>query len=146
EKRDALMTEYRRLVRDERSEFVTFHQSMSDEEFVEGLRPSTGDSDEGLEEVKVSTGFRRKLHEGVFKRVSERARLDQVDEATTARLARSARVFKAALGRRQIDDDKIRFGLDHDMIHVGWGGDIDWSDERFDDFNEIVSEWRSKKD
>lgn len=146
EKRDALMTEYRRLVRDGRIEFVTFHQSMSYEEFVEGLRPSTGDSDEGLEEVKVSTGFRLKLHEGVFKRVSERARLDQVDEATTARLDRSARVFKVALGRRQIDDDKIRFGLDHDMIHVGWGGDIDWSDERFDDFNEIVSEWRSKKD
>lgn len=147
EKRDALMAEYRRLVRDERIEFVTFHQSMSYEEFVEGLRPSTGDdSDEGLEEVKVSTGFRLKLHEGVFKRVSERARLDQADEATSALLDRSARVFKVALGRRQIDDDKIRFGLDHDMIHVGWGGDIDWSDERFDDFNEIVSEWRSKKD
>lgn len=147
EKRDALMAEYRRLVSDGRIEFVTFHQSMSYEEFVEGLRPSTGDeAGEGPEEVEISTGFRLKPHDGVFKRVSERARLDGPDGGTSARLDRSARVFKVALGRRQVEDDRIRFGLDHGLIHVGWGGDIDWSDERFDDFNEIFSEWRTKKD
>lgn len=147
EKRDALMTEYRRLVSEGRIEFVTFHQSMSYEEFVEGLRPSTGDeSGEGPEEVEVNTGFRLKPYDGVFKRVSERARLDQADGGSSARLDRSARVFKVALGRRQVEDDRIRFGLDHGLIHVGWGGDIDWSDERFDEFNEIFSEWRTKKD
>jgi len=147
EKRDALMAEYRRLVSDGRVEFVTFHQSMSYEEFVEGLRPSTGDdAAEGPDEAESSTGFRLKPHDGVFKRVSERARLDQADVGTSVRLDRSARVFKVALGKRQIEDGRIRFGLDHGLIHVGWGGDIDWSDERFDDFDEIVSEWRNKKD
>ena len=147
EMRDALMIEYRRLVTGGRIEFVTFHQSMSYEEFVEGLRPSTGDDDgEGPEEVEVSAGFRLKPHDGVFKRVSERARLDQADGLKSARLDRSARVFKVALGRRQVEDDRIRFGLDHGLIHIGWGGDIDWSDERFDDFNAIFSEWRTQKD
>lgn len=147
EKRDALMAEYRRLVSEGRIEFVTFHQSMSYEEFVEGLRPSTGDdAGEGPEEADIGSGFRLKPHDGVFKRVSERARLDQADGSTSARLDRSARVFKVALGRRQVEDDRIRFGLDHGLIHAGWGGDIDWSDERFDDFNEIFSEWRSKRD
>lgn len=147
EKRDALMAEYRRLVSEGRIEFVTFHQSMSYEEFVEGLRPSTGDdAGEGPEEVEVSTGFRLKPYDGVFKRVSERARLDQAGGDSSARLDRSARVFKVALGRRQVEDERIRFGLDNGLIHVGWGGDIDWSDERFDDFNEIFSEWRAKKD
>ncbi|MCZ8159091.1 MAG: AAA family ATPase [Rhizobiaceae bacterium] len=149
EKRDALMAEYRRLVSEGRIEFVTFHQSMSYEEFVEGLRPSTGDDNgEGPEDVEVSTGFRLKPYDGVFKRISERARLDQITEGSPRRLDRSARVFKVALGNRQIEQERqrIRFGLDNSLIHVGWGGDIDWSDERFDDFNEIFSEWRAKKD
>ncbi|MCY0146834.1 AAA family ATPase [Hoeflea sp. G2-23] len=149
EKRDALMAEYRRLVSEGRIEFVTFHQSMSYEEFVEGLRPSTGDdAGEGPEEVETRAGFRLKPHDGVFKRVSERARLDQAEVGTSVRLDRSARVFKVALGRRQVEEerDRIRFGLDHGLIHVGWGGNIDWSDERFDDFNEIFSEWKTTKD
>ena len=147
EKREALMDEYRRLASEGRIEFVTFHQSMSYEEFVEGLRPSTGDdAGEGPEQVETSSGFCLKPYDGVFKRVSERARLDQGAGNTSARLDRSARVFKVALGRRQIEDDRIRFGLDHGLIHVGWGGDIDWSDERFDDYNEIFSEWKALKD
>jgi len=147
DKRDALMAEYRRLTGDGLIEFVTFHQSMSYEEFVEGLRPSTGDdAGDGPDEGQVGTGFRLKPHDGVFKRISERARLDRADGGTSARLDRTARVFKVALGRRQIEDDRIRFGLDQGLIHVGWGGDIDWSDERFDDFNAIFTEWRAKKD
>ncbi|WP_025393254.1 AAA family ATPase [Rhizobium leguminosarum] len=149
EKRDALMVEYRHLVSEGRIEFVTFHQSLSYEEFVEGLRPSTSDeAGEGFEDVEVGTGFRLKAHDGVFKRISERARLDQVSEGSSRRLDRSARVFKVALGNRQIEQDRhrIRFGLDNSLIHVGWGGDIDWSDERFEDFNEIYSEWRARKD
>jgi 5-methylcytosine-specific restriction enzyme B len=43
--RDALMTEYRRLEDVGRIELVTFYQSMSYEEFVEGLRPRTADDD-----------------------------------------------------------------------------------------------------
>jgi len=147
ENRDALMAEYRELVGEGRIEFVTFHQSMSYEEFVEGLRPSTGDdTDERPEEGKISAGFRLKPHDGVFKRVSERARLDRANDGTASRLDRTARVFKVALGQRQIEDDRIRFGLDQGVIHVGWGGNIDWSEERFDDFNEILSEWRALKD
>lgn len=144
--RDALTAEYRRLANEGRIEFLTFHQSLSYEEFVEGLRPSTGDDDlEGPDETAGGTGFRLKCHDGIFKRVSERARLDQGVSGGTQRLDRSARVFKVALGMRYVEDDKIRFGLDNDLIHLGWGEDIDWSDGRFEEFNEILAEWRSKK-
>lgn len=144
--RDALTAEYRRLANEGRIEFLTFHQSLSYEEFVEGLRPSTGD--EGLEspdETAGGTGFRLKCEEGIFKRISERARLDQGENGETQRLDRSARVFKVSLGRRHAEDEKIRHGLDNDLIHIGWGGDINWSDERFEEFSEILAEWRLKK-
>jgi hypothetical protein len=144
--RDALMAVYRRLVSEGRIEFVTFHQSMSYEEFVEGLRPTTGDSrTEGPEGPVESAGFRLTPHDGVFKRLSERARLDQGNDGTTPKLDRTARVFKVALGQRQVEEDRIRYGLDHGLIHIGWGGDIDWSDERFDDYLEVLNEWRSKR-
>ena len=56
---------YRELVKSERVEFVTFHQSYGYEEFVEGLRPEP----EG-------TGFKLVAKPGVLKRLAERARGD----------------------------------------------------------------------
>ena len=146
--RDALMKVYRDLVRQERIEFVTFHQSFSYEDFVEGLRPTTENSarDEQTGEVPTSGGFSLKPHAGVFKRLSERARLDTGAESSDDRLDRTRPIFKVALGQRGIDEDQVRFGLEKGQIHLGWGGDIDWADERFDDFNEIYNKWRSSKD
>ena len=145
--REALMGEYRRLVEEGRIEFVTFHQSLSYEEFVEGLRPSTGDDDdEEGEEGEISSGFRLIPHDGVFKRISERTRLDQGPHAPSGRLDRSAKVFKVALGRSKDQENLIRFGLDNDLIHVGQGGDLDWSGERFDELQGILARWKSEKD
>ena len=53
-----------------RYEFVTFHQSYSYEEFVEGIRPVL--SEEGEESGQISY----ELAKGVFLRLSERARSD----------------------------------------------------------------------
>jgi len=146
-KRAALMAKYQQLVDEHRIEFVTFHQSMSYEEFVEGLRPVPIEEDaEGPSQHSTNSGFRLEPHDGVFKRVSENARINRSPATQGKRLDRSARVFKVALGNRQIEQERqrIRFGLDNNLIHVGWGGDINWSDERFDEFSEIFSEWKKK--
>ena len=145
--RDKLMDAYRDFAKQGRIEFVTFHQSFSYEDFVEGLRPTTENPapDEQTGEVPSSGGFSLKPHAGVFKRISERARLDTGAESADGRLDRTRRVFKAALGRRHIDQHQIRFGLEEGLIHLGWGGDIDWADERFDEFDEIYNEWRMRK-
>lgn len=144
--RDALMAEYRRLAGEGRIEFVTFHQSFSYEDFVEGLRPTTGGEQEGdAEGAGTSGGFSLKPHAGVFKNISERARLDTGD-APAKRLDRSRPIYKIALGQRGSQEERIREGLDGELIHLGWGGDIDWSDERFDDFEEIREAWNDQKD
>ena len=61
---EGIRKRYKELVKEDRVEFVTFHQSYGYEEFVEGLRPEPG---EGV-------GFQLKPTAGVLKRIAERAR------------------------------------------------------------------------
>ncbi len=70
EDRQGLERTYRRLVAARRIEFVTFHQSMSYEEFVEGRQPTTGSGDDG---DASSTGFRLETVPGIFRLIAERA-------------------------------------------------------------------------
>lgn len=51
-----------------------------------------------------------------------------------------------SLGRRGIEEERINEGLKNKFVHLGWGGDVDWSDERFDSIDEIRREWNDKKD
>ncbi|MEZ5985995.1 MAG: AAA family ATPase [Hyphomonas sp.] len=145
--RDALMREYRSLVDEHRIEFVTFHQSFSYEDFVEGLRPTTetSASDDEVGSTPASGGFSLKPHDGVFKRISERARLDTTG-AVSDRLDRSRGIFKITLGRRGEQEDRVLEGLENSLIHLGWGGDIDWSDPRYEEFDEIFKTWKAEKD
>lgn len=143
EGRSELMKAYHQLVEAGRIEFVTFHQSYSYEDFVEGLRPPM-DEDDGAE--PASPGLRLMVHDGVFKRISEAARLDAAPGGEANRLDRSRGIFKIALGQRGVQESQIEDGLRENLIHLGWGGDIDWSDERFDSFEEIYHEWRRLKD
>jgi 5-methylcytosine-specific restriction protein B len=153
DRRSDLMKAYRELAAAGRIEFITFHQSFSYEEFVEGLRPTTDAAevlaDQQEEEISspdaASAGFRLQSRDGIFKLICERTRLDTGDQPTGKRLDRQRSIFKIALGRREDQEDRIHEGLDNNLIHLGWGGDIDWSDERFDSFEEIRREWNEKK-
>ncbi len=151
EQRDALMSKYRELVTAGRIDFITFHQSYSYEDFVEGLRPTTDMEDvppELVEETAApaSGGFRLRCEAGIFKLICERARLDRGGSNGDVGLDRNRRIFKMSLGRRGLEEDRITEGLANDFVHLGWGGDIDWSNERFDSFEEIKREWNDTKD
>ena len=141
EKRDALMAEYRRLVSDGRIEFVTFHQSMSYEEFVEGLRPSMGEDEIGEPgDSETHAGFRLKCHDGVFKRISERARLDQGGNGRMPRLDRKQGLFKLSLIGSDWRD-QLAAAKEHGHISWGFGAGIDWSAPEFEDFQAIKKAW-----
>ena len=69
--RDDINHLYNKLKTDRRVEFITFHQSYSYEEFVEGLRPETKPPTGGN---ASEAGFRLEPKDGVFKRIAKRAR------------------------------------------------------------------------
>ncbi|QSR17442.1 AAA family ATPase [Novosphingobium sp. KA1] len=144
EDRGELMEVYNRLRADKRIEFVTFHQSFSYEDFVEGLRPPMDDEGEDEEALvqKEASGLRLKVHKGIFRDMAERASLD-AGASSPLTLDATRPIFKVALGERGTEEAQILAALDQDEITLGWGGHTDWSDPRFDKLSEILSQWRA---
>ncbi len=138
--RDSLMERFNALKKGGRIAFVTFHQSYSYEEFVEGLRPDTaGEDGEG----QNSGGFRLKPMDGVFKRVAAVAQ--QAGRATASNMDLSARdFFKMSLGSVDEDEDIYRSSIDGSYVALGWGAEFDWSDPVYRDFNAILDRWHAK--
>jgi 5-methylcytosine-specific restriction protein B len=69
---------YRQLVEEGRIVFTTFHQSMSYEDFIEGIKPITNDNDGGIS---------YDIEPGIFKRICTRAALpdeNNFDKAYTS--------------------------------------------------------------
>ena len=132
---DNLRARYGELMDEGRIEFVTFHQSYGYEEFVEGLRPVADEEHGG--------GLRLIVKEGVLKRIAERAR--KISEIG------GRRIFKMSLG-----DPKSWGGTPRgeaifaECIESGcalleYGGDIDWSDERYDAWDQIWERWLTEQ-
>ena len=134
---------YRKLVEEGRVEFVTFHQSYGYEEFVEGLRPQTGttDTDGGS-----SAGFRLDPEDGVLKRIAERARKVPAPSANPFALEHR-NVFKMGLGNPIAADEQGIFEecIENGYALLGWGGNVDWSETTFSQYEEVLKRWKKEK-
>ncbi len=130
EDREDLMRAYRRLAAAGRIEFVTFHQSMSYEDFVEGRQPMTG-SDE--DDDSVSAGFRLETVPGIFRRIARRAETSRGRLADGEAMTVSGRqIFKMSIGEANNPEDAHLFeeAIDGGYALLGFG-DIDWSDDKY---------------
>ncbi|WP_295635718.1 AAA family ATPase [Novosphingobium sp.] len=139
EGRKALMTRYRELETEKRIAFVTFHQNYDYETFVEGLRPETGENEGG------SAGFRLEARAGIFREICALA--DQARTRTAPSAAATGydfagrRFWKMGQGAIGTEDDVYDSAVANNYVTLGWGGSIDWSDERFSTFEAIKAEW-----
>lgn len=149
--RDALRQRYHDLVEQKRIRFVTFHQSYSYEDFVEGLRPDLGNDAEGdtdIEGGKAQAGFQLKPVPGIFRNICELAD-DARTRGTRSTTAKDGfdltgrKVWKMSLGSTSTEGIVFDRAVEESYIVLGWGGDVNWSDKRFDDSAEIKAEWLS---
>lgn len=140
DQRKELMEEYRQLLEDKRIAFVTFHQSLSYEEFVEGLRPETaGTRQDDQTPTEPSAGLRLSPHDGIFKDICVRAAndLNIPDEAEAAgRLDVDRRIIR--LGLTGADwGTKFDLAIAENQIEWPYGGAIDWSAKEYDHWENI---------
>lgn len=141
--RDELMAAYRRLTDAKRIEFVTFHQSMSYEDFVEGKQPVTGADGEDS-----TGGFRLETFPGIFRRIARRAETS-ISHSTGPDAIRvgGRQVFKTSIGEAANPEDAYLFEEAIAQGHTLLGfGDIDWSDDKFATREAIIEACRQRGD
>ena len=135
--REALMETYQRLLAAGRIEFVTFHQSMSYEDFVEGRQPTT-ESDE--DDDSSTAGFRLETVPGIFRRMAKRAETSRGRSTDGNAITIAYRkVFKMSIGEANNPEDAHLFeeAIEGGYALLGWE-DIDWSDDRYADREAII--------
>lgn len=93
-KRDVLKKRFDTLLQAGLIRFVTFHQSFSYEDFVEGIRASTDETDGSL---------RYEVEDGVFKQVCEAARSRNVAETGAGIDIAGRKIWKLSLGEAKTE-------------------------------------------
>jgi 5-methylcytosine-specific restriction protein B len=141
--RAAVEAEYRRLVEARQVEFVTFHQSYSYEDFVEGLRPPVSGKDGEGDEDK--SGFRLEVSPGVFHRIATRAAASKGSTGKSFDLT-GRQVFKMSIGEAANPEDAYLFeeSLENGYALLGFG-EIDWSDDRFAKRDAMIEAWQEEQ-
>ncbi len=114
---DAVMKKYKEYVDNGRIGFVTFHQSMDYEDFIEGIKPKTDVADKIIYEIE----------DGIFKSICDEAR--SIISAKQSEIIdfSKTRVFKMSLGDKNEADEIFSYCLENNVIALGWGEDKDFS-------------------
>ncbi len=107
--REFVKTEYERLVAEKQIVFTTFHQSMSYEDFVEGIKPKTNN---GLVTYEIE--------DGIFKKICENAELYNTDSAVTAskKVDLEKRINKLRDELEQSEDSEIEIKMTKASYHI----------------------------
>lgn len=117
--RASLLARFGELKDLKRIDFVTFHQSYSYEEFVEGLKVNTDENGQIVYSIDP----------GVFKRICEAAS-SRVTHQIDANIDLKGRtIWKISLGNTLGDDSYIYDEcIDNNYVLIGYGNEIDFSD------------------
>ena len=140
---ETLMQTYQQLLAEGRIEFVTFHQSMTYEDFVEGRQPTT-ESDE--DDDSSTAGFRLETVPGIFRRIARHAETSRgrstSDEAITIE---GRQVFKMSIGEAKNPEDAHLFeeSIAEGYVLLGFE-DIDWSDDRYEKREAIIDACKTR--
>lgn len=109
--RPALKRRFDALVKAEQVRFVTFHQSFSYEDFVEGLRADSDEESDGQ--------IRYGVEKGVFQLICESAMELPVSNDGLG-IADNPRIWKISIDGTQASQTR-QYCLDHDEARIGWG-------------------------
>lgn len=116
--RSEIKTRFDQLLSEKRIGFITFHQSFSYEDFVEGLKPEPDEN--GTLTYPVA--------DGLFKTMSNLASSRIEKETNNEVNPEKRQIWKMSLGNTLGDDSYVYDEcIENDYVLLGYGGDIDFS-------------------
>lgn len=132
--RTEIKKDFDELVKEGRIVFSTFHQSMSYEDFIEGIKPvMVEEADIDLYDDLTQPAIQYEIVPGVFKKLADTARVQPKVKDTGVGMSEEefnkANFFKMSLGYvHDANDYEIyRYCLDNGYIALGWGDNYDYS-------------------
>ncbi len=146
EPRHQLKQKYDVYLKNGQIEFVTFHQSYSYEDFIEGIKPKViSEEDEVSSDGDTNSQLQYEICDGTFKRLAEQASFSTNENTNKflipEEILEKAKFYKLSLGNTLIPEDNViyEYCLTHDVISIGYGGDYDFSSS--DTQNKVAKEY-----
>ncbi len=124
--------------------FCTFHQSMSYEDFVEGIKPylveleaDEASIESNRVELETGTHLKYSIKDGIFKIIARMASdaMEQTEAPSQQTFSlgepefNQALFYKMSLGDTQKEEDKeiYDYCMANNYVALGWGGNIDYT-------------------
>lgn len=125
-------------VASERIKFVTFHQSFSYEDFVEGIRARTNDATKQIEYV---------IEDGVFKQLCNAARRRVVQSTDKHVDVKGRRIWKISLGEAGLQEGVFEDCIKQGLALIGYGANADYTHvQTRDDIARTLEQASSQRD
>ena len=122
EDRTALKKRFDQYKEQGQIKFVTFHQSFSYEDFVEGIRAESIEDSEGSKHIEYP------VLSGVFKSICDAATVKtEVENHDTHFDEHKNQIWKMSLGRAGTDEEIYQYCIQNNCVLLGWGDDLDFS-------------------
>lgn len=140
---------YKEIQKEGRVSFVTFHQSFSYEEFVEGLRPviSSGDEKEQSEEGE---NLKYAVEPGILLTMANNSARSQIASELKVndldKVKDNSRIWKISLGERGKEERVYQSCLNTNTIGIGWFDDKNIGNWDYDTIYEKLSEKKKPDD
>ncbi len=119
------------LVNEERIKFITFHQSYSYEEFIEGIRPTYNEDNSSSNSVQYS------IQDGIVKKLVNSANLTYLKEENVD-ITKHCSIYKISLGQRNFDSDIYEDCIENNFISIGWLNDVSLENKSKEDISDIL--------
>lgn len=123
---------YDQLINDGRVMFTTFHQSMSYEDFIEGIKPIINEADN--ETIKYE------IQPGIFKQIAQTAKTPKT-KSTTSIDWDKVNYFKMSIGGKNRPDIH-NWCIENNVVGLSWGGEEDLSQL----LTKGLPEWKKYRD
>ncbi len=119
--RNVLKKEFKKYVDEGRIVFTSFHQSLSYEDFIEGIKPDTNQDGSIKYEVK----------DGIFKKIINNINLKKINNNNVFNnlIKDDTNYLKVSLGNSLNDNDSLIYDycINKNCIAIGWGEDINFT-------------------